>query len=257
MGEKVDFSVYLTDAAGNKVAAIVARDSTDSQVYYLTIQWDGIQEADLSKAYCVNVVMERQQTLALNIAPSISENSTQEEIDAMWEKVAGGSYTVRATDASGREIQSTVIVSLPLLPDENAIIVKKTSGIASSLRLRQHLHPRPDCHLYLARTCGVTQTQWTHGQKPSKKHKRTPDSAASGAPPKLRCLFSLDGRQKNTLQTKTTRLQLETEQNGFLMRTISLHPYADGADSESPRDAGKRRACQRIKRGRAAVMRLL
>lgn len=117
-GEKLDFTLYLTDSDGNVINVPVDEVSSDdddddnnnSSKYTMKLLWDGMTEADLSKSYTINVVMERRQTITLDISTSLSNNPTLEEIAKMWKTVTGNStqpFTYGWSETVDRDTSST------------------------------------------------------------------------------------------------------------------------------------------------------
>ncbi len=78
-----DYAVYLTDSAGN----IVQRaQKADNGIYYLTMDWGGLNETGLRGQYHLNVIMTRKQSLSLDVTPSTErktdvEGNTLSEVD--------------------------------------------------------------------------------------------------------------------------------------------------------------------------------
>lgn len=68
-GATLDYAVYLTDSNGN----IVARADGSDGTYYLTMDWDGLN--NVSDRYTLNIVMTRKQTLTLNFSKSTDYDS--------------------------------------------------------------------------------------------------------------------------------------------------------------------------------------
>lgn len=108
VGTGLDYAVYITDEDGNKVGADVtqgAKTKEGNPTYYIEMKWDNMTVADLDKKYTINVVMERQQTVELNITNSLPDNPSDDDIKAMWGKMwkdgkPNITYTYSQTDAT-------------------------------------------------------------------------------------------------------------------------------------------------------------
>ena len=108
-GKTASDSVYLTTTEGRKVDAKVER--AGEGVYFITLLWDNMTEADLTAHYRVNVVYERRQNVKLDITPSLQRDekgNVMVDADSLrksWEKVfkAGGKDTVVTLTYSKRD----------------------------------------------------------------------------------------------------------------------------------------------------------
>ena len=83
-GSELSAALYVTDQDGKIVPAKIEEGS--GKDYYVTMLWDGMKEADLSKSYTLNVVMTRRQQLELDLSPSVerkvdSDGSVTADID--------------------------------------------------------------------------------------------------------------------------------------------------------------------------------
>ena len=83
-GDALNSALYVTDQDGKIVPAKIEEGS--GKDYYVTMLWDGMKEADLSKSYTLNVVMTRRQQLELDLSPSVerkvdSDGSVTADID--------------------------------------------------------------------------------------------------------------------------------------------------------------------------------
>lgn len=96
-GNKLNFSIYLTNSKGEKINVNVSKvkqtDNDKENVYTMEWLWDGMTEADLSESYTINIVMERRQTVTLDISTSLADDATAAEIDSMKATVKKSTVT--------------------------------------------------------------------------------------------------------------------------------------------------------------------
>lgn len=91
-GDNVSSTVFVTDKDGNRIPAKI--ESGVGNTFYITMLWDTISEADLSKNYRINVVYERQQGVNFNITPSLQIDSKtgnvlndKEHLNQSWNEI--------------------------------------------------------------------------------------------------------------------------------------------------------------------------
>ncbi|MCR5303575.1 MAG: hypothetical protein K6E33_03355, partial [Lachnospiraceae bacterium] len=68
-GSALNTAVYMTRSDGSIVNARI--EPGTNGVYYVTMLWDGMEEADLNDTYTINAVMTRSQEIELNLRPSV------------------------------------------------------------------------------------------------------------------------------------------------------------------------------------------
>ncbi|MBR1496408.1 MAG: S-layer homology domain-containing protein [Oscillospiraceae bacterium] len=78
-GEVLSSAVYLTDRYGDIVDGpkIEKSGQGNSTVYTITLVWDGMKQGDIDETYTINVVMNRVQTLRLDLSPSVPRVTDQ------------------------------------------------------------------------------------------------------------------------------------------------------------------------------------
>ncbi len=113
--------VYLTNSKGNTVA--VGRPTATEGVWELTFLWDDMTEDDLADSYQINVIYERSQTLAIDIAPSVPREADGQNIN-----VASIPYTWQeGFFGSGKTIKIEYGEAVPATPSEDDEIKDYTS----------------------------------------------------------------------------------------------------------------------------------
>lgn len=76
--DRLSCAVFLTNEQGKTVAQA---EKGTGNTYYLTIMWDSMTLADLEKDYFLNIVMTREQTITLDLTPSVPRKTDSYEID--------------------------------------------------------------------------------------------------------------------------------------------------------------------------------
>ncbi len=72
-------NVFLTNQDGVRVGQVEYRNEEDGYfVFYVSLVWDGMDEDDLNKALYLNVIYDRRQTIEIDVAPSVVENSAED-----------------------------------------------------------------------------------------------------------------------------------------------------------------------------------
>ncbi len=92
-GSALNSAVYVTRKNGKIVPAQI--EGSKDGIYYVTLVWSGMTEADLKDEYTINVVMTRRQEIDINLRPSVErklnrDGTLSQEIDtdkigAAWE----------------------------------------------------------------------------------------------------------------------------------------------------------------------------
>ena len=149
-GEKADDTVYVTRNDGSRVeGAQITQSADESDVYYITLLWDGMTAADLKEIYTVNVVLERRQKVQIDIRPSMDRNINKtidyspEALKSSWDRFL--------TDKDGKDHEVTITVGkkteeYPFFKDKTV-----TTGSAEYKNTLRSL---------LTQTDGVAQLDW-------------------------------------------------------------------------------------------------
>jgi hypothetical protein len=83
-----DNGLFMTNQSGTKVG-VVTRNADDSRIWYIEMFWDGMQQSALTDTYQLNIILERTQTLKVDINPSTPRKEADGTIDttkydAVW-----------------------------------------------------------------------------------------------------------------------------------------------------------------------------
>lgn len=94
-----DDGLFVTNSAGEHVGTIQRLGATQWRV---TMDWDGATEAALTDTYQINILLERSQTIEIDLHPSIGDNQT-EAFDSFTGKTATVKGSVLGYDAATKQ----------------------------------------------------------------------------------------------------------------------------------------------------------
>ncbi len=151
--ETVQQTLFLTDSEGNKYFPKVEKaddgDNNECSSFYLTLLWDNMELSDLSKTYTINFVYNRQQTIEVDLSPSLPRDSNGKQM--YDEKSLQKAYDNFIFDSDGLERRITYTSSVY---DENKdsyftqkILTLPASSLikqGSSLLLDPRISPNSD-----------------------------------------------------------------------------------------------------------------
>ena len=143
-------TVYVTRADGSRVdGARITQSAENPDVYYITMLWPGMTEADLKDVYTVNVVLERRQTVQIDIRPSMDRDSAKtidyspEALKRSWDRFL--------TDKDGKDHEITITLSKKTDSYPYFAVKTVTTGSAEYTRTLRSL---------LKRENGVEKLDW-------------------------------------------------------------------------------------------------
>lgn len=98
-----DDGLFLTNEAGTHVGTVERLNATQ---WKITMDWDGLTESDLAAKYQINILLERSQTIEIDLYPSIGENQTA-AFNSFTDKTAAVQCSVLGSqDSNGKYFSS-------------------------------------------------------------------------------------------------------------------------------------------------------
>ena len=109
-GEVAAETVYVTRKDGSLVeGAQITQSADEPDVYYIKMLWKEMTDADLKENYTINVVLERRQSVQIDIRPSMDRDNTK-TIDYSPEALSN-SWNRFFQDKNGKDHEVTVTLS--------------------------------------------------------------------------------------------------------------------------------------------------
>ncbi len=106
--------VFMTNRAGEKVGTVECKN----QVFYITMQWDGMTQSALDDEYQLNILLERSQSLKVDIVPSTPHAADGATADSAYEDTFSSLFRLTDGVEDGGFIARTIDVTCSKLADE-------------------------------------------------------------------------------------------------------------------------------------------